>query len=97
MKVQILINSFRVQLARDVAAFKQGFDLARKNNLSAIVVVVKLLDAKRVAGQGQLCASLVPVSESEDTRDVQQRVWPFFFDQVQKCFGVRGAAERMAL
>ena len=49
MKMDVLIEAFRIDVARDIVALEQRFDLAGEDDALAVVVVVDLFHAERIA------------------------------------------------
>ena len=88
VEVQVFVDRLGIRVARYVSALQQRFDLAREDDPAAVVVVVELLDAQRVASEDEPLMACVPERKPEDARHVRERTRTIGCQRVEEGFRV---------
>jgi len=81
--VKVLIDAFKIGVARDVRTEEQSLDFACEDNTAAVVVIVDLFDAEWIARQGEAVRPRVPEGESEDADGLGERFGPRLLHEVE--------------
>ena len=97
VKMEILVEPRGIDVARDARALKERFNLAGEDDALAVVVVVELLHAERIAREDQAALTRVPVREREDARDVLERARSVAPQEMKERLGVRRPPKTHAL
>src|SRR5215468_8656661 len=92
-----MVKRFRMNIATNVACFKQCFDFRRKAKRSVLIEVVERLYANSITSEKQRLIGFVEYSEREHSTKQMQHVFAVSFVQVHEYFRVRMRSELDAI
>jgi hypothetical protein len=91
--MQVLVDSYRIDFARNVRTLQQRLDLAGEDDPLSIVVVIELLHADGVAREDQVPVPPVPEPQRKDSGHLAESSGAKLFEHVEQGLGIGRAAE----
>src|SRR5262249_1305269 len=85
LKMDVLIDPFFVDRARNALIAEQRLDLAGEGDAVAVVVVIQLFDAERIAGEGKSPAAAVPEGGGENSGHFREAFHAALLEKVEEC------------